>query len=291
MRKLMSRRGMVGLLFVLPAVLYFGLIYFYPLVQSFIMSFQSISFGEARFIGLDGYRSVLSDRVIIQSVKNTLAFTGMSVALTVILALLIAILLNEVSRTWRNILTTIFFLPLVSSLVAAALVWEWLYQPVYGLLNFLLESVGLPGQQWLNSPDTVLISLVIMNVWLRVGFAVIILTASLQSLPTSIFEAARLDGANRFRQIRHLTLPLLNPTIVLVVMIELIFAVKVFDQVYATTQGGPLNASRVVMLYLYETAFQWGRFGEASVVAVLIFLFLLVISVAQWYLARRTTEY
>ena len=130
-----------------------------------------------------------------------------------------------------------------------------------------------------------------MNVWLRVGFAVIILTASLQSLPTSIFEAARLDGANRFRQIRHLTLPLLNPTIVLVVMIELIFAVKVFDQVYATTQGGPLNASRVVMLYLYETAFQWGRFGEASVVAVLIFLFLLVISVAQWYLARRTTEY
>lgn len=291
MRKLMSRRGMVGLLFVLPAVLYFGLIYFYPLVQSFIMSFQSISFGEARFIGLDGYRSVLSDRVFIQSVKNTLAFTGMSVALTVILALLIAILLNEVSRTWRNILTTIFFLPLVSSLVAAALVWEWLYQPVYGLLNFLLESVGLPGQQWLNSPDTVLISLVIMNVWLRVGFAVIILTASLQSLPTSIFEAARLDGANRFRQIRHLTLPLLNPTIVLVVMIELIFAVKVFDQVYATTQGGPLNASRVVMLYLYETAFQWGRFGEASVVAVLIFLFLLVISVAQWYLARRTTEY
>lgn len=282
---------MVGLLFVLPAVLYFGLIYFYPLVQSFIMSFQSISFGEARFIGLDGYRSVLSDRVFIQSVKNTLAFTGMSVALTVILALLIAILLNEVSRTWRNILTTIFFLPLVSSLVAAALVWEWLYQPVYGLLNFLLESVGLPGQQWLNSPDTVLISLVIMNVWLRVGFAVIILTASLQSLPTSIFEAARLDGANRFRQIRHLTLPLLNPTIVLVVMIELIFAVKVFDQVYATTQGGPLNASRVVMLYLYETAFQWGRFGEASVVAVLIFLFLLVISVAQWYLARRTTEY
>lgn len=291
MRKLMSRRGMVGLLFVLPAVLYFGLIYFYPLVQSFIMSFQSISFGEARFIGLDGYRSVLSDRVFIQSVKNTLAFTGMSVALTVILALLIAILLNEVSRTWRNILTTIFFLPLVSSLVAAALVWEWLYQPVYGLLNFLLESVGLPGQQWLNSPDTVLLSLVIMNVWLRVGFAVIILTASLQSLPTSIFEAARLDGANRFRQIRHLTLPLLNPTIVLVVMIELIFAVKVFDQVYATTQGGPLNASRVVMLYLYETAFQWGRFGEASVVAVLIFLFLLVISVAQWYLARRTTEY
>ena len=282
---------MVGLLFVLPAVLYFGLIYFYPLVQSFIMSFQSISFGEARFIGLDGYRSVLSDRVFIQSVKNTLAFTGMSVALTVILALLIAILLNEVSRTWRNILTTIFFLPLVSSLVAAALVWEWLYQPVYGLLNFLLESVGLPGQQWLNSPDTVLLSLVIMNVWLRVGFAVIILTASLQSLPTSIFEAARLDGANRFRQIRHLTLPLLNPTIVLVVMIELIFAVKVFDQVYATTQGGPLNASRVVMLYLYETAFQWGRFGEASVVAVLIFLFLLVISVAQWYLARRTTEY
>ena len=291
MRKLMSRRGMVGLLFVLPAVLYFGLIYFYPLVQSFIMSFQSISFGEARFIGLDGYRSVLSDRVFIQSVKNTLAFTGMSVALTVILALLIAILLNEVSRTWRNILTTIFFLPLVSSLVAAALVWEWLYQPVYGLLNFLLESVGLPGQQWLNSPDTVLLSLVIMNVWLRVGFAVIILTASLQSLPTSIFEAARLDGANRFRQIRHLTLPLLNSTIVLVVMIELIFAVMVFDQVYATTQGGPLNASRVVMLYLYETAFQWGRFGEASVVAVLIFLFLLVISVAQWYLARRTTEY
>ena len=159
MRKLMSRRGMVGLLFVLPAVLYFGLIYFYPLVQSFIMSFQSISFGEARFIGLDGYRSVLSDRVFIQSVKNTLAFTGMSVALTVILALLIAILLNEVSRTWRNILTTIFFLPLVSSLVAGALVWEWLYQPVYGLLNFLLESVGLPGQQWLNSPDTVLLSL------------------------------------------------------------------------------------------------------------------------------------
>ena len=279
-----------GYAFILPAVLYFVLIYYYPLVQSVRMSFFRGGFGEAsRFVGIDNYRSVFSDPIFWMTVKNTFYFVILSVPTTVFLALMVSLLLNRIkNKKFRDLLSAAYFLPLVTSLVAAALVWDWIYQPIYGLFNYLLVAVGLPPQQWLSGITQVMPSLALINVWLRIGFDMIIFLAALQSIPEELVEAATIDGANAPRVFWYITLPLMNTQIVMVVIIELIFAFKVFDQIYATTAGGPANTSRVIIMYLYDMAFKWFKFGEASVVAIFVVISLLIISVLQWAFLRKS---
>ena len=285
-----DKRARIGYAFVLPAVIYFLLVYFYPLFQSIQMSFFRGGFGEApKFVGFASYENVFTDPMFWLTVRNTLYFVILSVPATVFLALMVAILLNRIkNRRFRDILSATYFLPLVTSLVAAALIWGWIYQPIYGLANYLLAIIGLPAQKWLSSTTQVMPSLAFINIWLRVGFDTIIFLAALQSIPDELMESAKIDGANALRTFRHITLPLLNPQIVMVSILELITAVKVFDQVYATTVGGPANASRVIMMYLYNMSFQWFKFSEASVVAIFIFISLLIISVLQWVFLRKS---
>lgn len=285
-----GKRARSGYAFVLPAVLYFVLIYYYPLVQSVRMSFFRGGFEEAsRFVGIDNYRSVFSDPIFWMTVKNTFYFVILSVPATVFLALMVSLLLNRTkNKIFRDLLSATYFLPLVTSLVAAALIWDWIYQPIYGLFNYLLVAVGLPPQQWLSSITQVMPSLALINVWLRIGFDTIIFLAALQSIPEELVEAATIDGANAPRVFWNITLPLMNTQIVMVVIIELIFAFKVFDQIYATTAGGPANTSRVIIMYLYDMAFKWFKFGEASVVAIFVVISLLIISVLQWAFLRKS---
>ena len=285
-----DKRARIGYAFVLPAVLYFMIVYFYPLFQSIQMSFFQGGFGETpRFVGIESYKYVFTDPMFWMTVKNTLYFVILSVPVTVFLALIVAILLNRIpNKKFRDILSATYFMPLVTSLVAAALIWGWIYQPIYGLANYLLAAIGLQPQKWLSSTTQVMPSLAVINIWLRVGFDTIIFLAALQSIPEELLEAAEIDGANTLRVFRHITLPLLNPQIVMVSILELITAVKVFDQVYATTVGGPANASRVIMMYLYDMSFQWFKFSEASVVAIFIFISLLIVSLLQWVFVRKT---
>jgi len=285
-----DKRARIGYAFVLPAVLYFILVYFYPLLQSVKMSFFRGGMGEAsRFVGLDSYKYVFSDSMFWLTVKNTLYFVVLSVPATVFLALMVALLLNQINnKKFRDLLSAIYFLPLVMSLVAAALIWGWIYQPIYGLANYLLAAIGLAPQKWLSSTTQVMPSLALINVWLRIGFDTIIFMAALQSIPDELLEASKIDGANAVSTFRHIILPLLNPQIVMVTILELITNVKVFDQVYATTVGGPANASRVVMMYLYDMSFQWFKFSEASVVAIFIFISLLIVSILQWVFVRKS---
>lgn len=287
-----DRQRRAGYFFISPALLYFVLIYFYPLFQSVWISFYRWSPTGSKYVGWQMYRKVWADPVFWLSVKNTFVLVLLSVPATVILALFMAILLQTIRQVQvRNLLTTFYFLPLVTSLVAAGLIWDWIYNPTYGLLNHLLGYVGIPGQQWLSSMTQVLPSLAIINIWARLGFAVLIFAAALQSIPTEFYDAAAIDGAGSWATFRHITLPLLNPQIVLVSIVELIFGFKVFDQVFVTTQGNPANASKVIILYLYENAFKWYKLGEASVIAILLFLFLLFISVVQWRFLRRKVTF
>lgn len=285
-----DKQARIGYAFVLPAVIYFMLVYFYPMFESVKMSFFQGGFGQAsRFVGLDSYKYVFTDPMFWQTVKNTLYFVLLSVPAIVILALIVAILLNRIeNKKFRDMLSATYFLPLVTSLVAAALIWGWIYQPIYGLANYILAAFGIPAQKWLSSTTQVMPSLSLINIWLRIGFDTIIFLAALQSIPEEQLEAARMDGANALKAFRHVTLPLLNPQIVMVSILELITAVKVFDQVYATTVGGPANASRVVMMYLYDMSFKWFKFSEASVVAIFIFISLLLFSLLQWVFVRKT---
>jgi ABC-type sugar transport system permease subunit len=292
-RSYMDRQRRAGLLFVLPALAYFSLVFLVPLIESVIGSFyRTVPGGASRFVGLRLYERVFTDPTFWQAVRNTVSLLLMSVPTTVVLALGVALGLHRLlSLRWRSAWTAMYFLPFSVSLVAAALIWQWMYDPVYGFLNYLLGRVGLPPQKWLQSLDQVRPSLALVNVWVRLGFDTIIFLAALQAIPGEYYEAAAIDGAGWWQSFRRVTLPLLNPQIVMVTILELIFNFKVFDTVYATTQGGPASASQTVIMLLYDTAFKYFRLGDASVMAIFVFVSLLLITLVQWRLFRRQVEY
>jgi len=216
----------------------------------------------------------------------------MSVPATVVLGLSVALGLHRIrSLRWRSAWTAMYFLPFSVSLVAAALIWQWMYDPLYGFLNHLLGRVGLPPLKWLQSLEMVRPSLALVNVWVRIGFDTVIFLAALQAIPAEYYEAAAIDGASRWQALWRLTLPLLNPQLVMVSILELIFNFKVFDTVYATTQGGPAGASQTVIMLLYDTAFKYFRLGDASVMAVFVFASLLLVTLVQWRFFRRQVQY
>ncbi len=289
----MDRQRRAGLLFVLPAVAYFSCVFLIPLGESVLGSFyRTQPGGTGQFVGLRLYQKVLTDPTFWQTVRNTVTLLFMSVPVTAVLALAVALGLHRLlSLRWRSVWTAMYFLPFSVSLVAAALVWQWIYDPVYGVLNHLLGRVGLPPLNWLQSLDLVLPSLALINVWARLGFDTLIFLAALQAIPGEYYEAASIDGASRWQIFGRVTLPLLNPQIVMVAILEIIFNFKVFDTVYATTQGGPAAASQTVIMLLYDTAFKFFRLGDASVIAVFVFVSLLALTLLQWRLFRRQVEY
>ena len=288
-----DRQNRAGFLFVLPALLFFGSVFLLPLAQSVMYSFYKIAPGGAKeFVGLRLYEKVLTDSTFWTAVRNTVQLLVFSVPTTVILALAVALGLNRIiSLKWRNVWAAMYFLPFATSLVAAALVWQWIYDPVYGFLNYALSFVGIPPQKWLQSLSQVLPSIAAVSVWVRIGFDTMIFLAALQSIPQEYYEAANMDGASAFQRLRYITLPLLNAQIIMVCILELIFNFKIFDQVYATTQGGPAGASQTIIMLLYDTAFKYFRFGDASVMAVFVFVTLMIVTLLQWRLFRKPVEY
>jgi len=289
----MDRRSRAGFLFVLPALLFFGAVFLLPLAQSIMYSFYKIAPGGAReFVGLRLYEKVLTDPTFWNAVSNTLQLLLISVPATVILSLAVALGLNRISSIrWRNVWASMYFLPFATSLVAAALIWQWIYDPIYGFLNYALSLLGIPPQKWLQSLFQVRPAIAAVSVWVRIGFDTMIFLAALQSIPEEYFEAANVDGASAAQRLRYITLPLLNAQIIMVCILELIFNFKMFDQVYATTQGGPAGASQTIIMLLYDTAFKYFRFGDASVMAVFVFVSLMVVTLVQWRLFRKPVQY
>jgi multiple sugar transport system permease protein len=289
----LDRRKRTGFLFVLPALLFFASVYLLPLAQSVMYSFYKIAPGGAReFVGLGRYEKVLTDPTFWTAVGNTIQLLLLSVPATVVCALAVALGLNRIENLkWRNVWASMYFLPFATSLVAAALIWQWIYEPVYGFLNYALSFVGIPPQKWLQSLTEVLPSIAAVSVWVRIGFDTMIFLAALQSIPQEYYEAAKMDGAGAWQRLRYITLPMLNAQIVMVLILELIFNFKIFDQVYATTQGGPGGASQTVIMLLYDTAFKYFRFGDASVMAVFVFVTLMVITLLQWRFLRKPIEH
>ncbi len=292
-RSISGRHIRTAYLFIAPTILYFLITFTYPTVQAFWLSLNKWSVIEgAEFVGLQQYVNALSDKLLWTAMKNTAFLALLSVPLTMALALGAALLFNAASRfPLRNLFRAIYFLPVITSAVAVAFVWGWVYQPDIGLLNALLRLLGMKGQMWISSPKQVLPSLAIMNIWFRLGFDMIIFWAGLRGIPSEFYDAAKVDGAGPVSRFWHITLPLLNPQIVLVAVIEIINALKVFDLVFIATSGGPVNASRVVVLHIYDLAFSWNKMGEASAVAIYLFAIIMIMTIAQWKLLSRQVEY
>jgi len=287
-----NRAAWVGFLFVLPAVLYFLVVYTYPFLETIKMSFELTKNEITRFVGLKNYAEVFTDKLFWKSAKQTLYMTLIAAPITVVLALLTAVLMDTLkSRGMRNTLQIASLLPMTVSLIAASLIFSWIFDPSYGIINRVLSSLGFAKQKFLTSKTQVIPTLSVITIWIRVGFGATILLAGLQSISKSYYEAAKIDGASEVKQFFKITIPLLNSQIVLVSITEIIFSVKTFEQVYITTSGGPVNSSRTLLIHLYETAFKFNKYEEASVVAVFLFVVLLVICIAQWVLLRKEIEY
>lgn len=294
-RTVKDKQVRAAYLFILPALAYFGVHYIVPVLYDLYLTVFRFSYVEApEFAGLEFYRAVFRDELFWRSMRNTFYLALLSVPAIMALSLIVAALLDGIkSRFIKNVFRTVYFLPVVTSGVAIAFVWSWLYEPSpnIGLINIVLYRLGLPTFNWLTSVQQVMPSIAIMNIWARLGFDMIIFMAGLQSIPEVYYEAARIDGASRVRSFFHITLPLLNPQIVLVAVYEVINVLKTFDIPYVATDGGPANASRVAVLHIYDQAFRFNALNEATVAALILFAIILLVTVLQWRLLNRPVEY
>jgi len=285
--------------FLAPALVLFGLTVFYPMLRALQYSLHKWPLGGTKvYVGLDNYRRLLfDDGDFRQSVEVTLYFTVLSVLPTILLALFAAVLLNDARLRLRGLFRTIYFVPVVTSLVAVGYVWRALLEPSFGLVNTVLDWFGLPGPGWLADPDWALDGIVLMAVWRDFGFYMVIFLAGLQAIPRDLGDAARSDGANAWQRFRHVTLPLLNPSILLAAVIGVINGLQLFTQVYVMTgsaqqlPGGPLGSTRSVVLYVVEQTFRPLEMGYGSAAAFVLFAMIMVVTLIQFRLIQRRFEY
>jgi multiple sugar transport system permease protein len=287
-----AREQFSGWAFVTPAaaiIILFGAV---PIVWSAVMSFQrnNLLSPNTPFVGLSNYRAMVHDPIVAQAIEHTLVYTALFVPGTMIVGLLLAVAMNRKIR-FISLYRTAAYATMAISTISEALVFIWLFDPSYGIVNYFLGLFGVPPQQFLNSPSEALYVIVIMTIWGWTGFAVVIYLAALQGVPQTLLEAAAIDGAGPWRTFRRVTLPLLSPASLFLAVWLSINALQLFDEVYLSTMGGPLNATTVLVYYLYEQAFQDFNFGYASAIAYLLFIVIIVITAIQFRVGRRFTYY
>lgn len=278
-------------LFLLPSALGILVFNLLPIGGSFYLSLTKWNLlGTPRFVGLQNYRDLFADSRFYQVMGQTFAFVGATVLLDVVLGLLLAVALHQRLKgvAW---LRAAYFIPYVSSMVAIAIVWGWLFDPRYGALNAFLQGLGLAPVFWLSDPRWALPSLVVVTVWKGLGYTMLLFLAGLQAIPKHYEEAASLDGASGWRTFRSVTLPLLSPTVFLVTTISLINAFQVFDVVYMLTGGGPANQTSVLVYWLYQNAFSYFNMGKATAIAYVLFALILAVTLVQWRLRKRWVVY
>lgn len=277
MSKLRKRESLEGYLFVAPLLV--GLTFFaaFPMVASLAMSFCKYDiFSAPKFIGTKNYADLVRDPMFWQSLKVTAIYSFVSVPIGLSLGLAVALLMNQKIKGIA-IFRTIYYLPAVVSGVAVALLWVWIFDPSYGLGNVVLRSLHLPQSQWLSSPKTSLLSLILMSFW-GVGGGMVIYLAGLQSVPQHLYEAADLDGANLLQKFLHVTLPMLTPVIFYNLIMGIIGSFQVFTQAFVMTSGGPVNSTLFYVLYLFRQAFNYYHMGYASAMAWVLFAIILVLT-------------
>ncbi|KAA3664338.1 MAG: sugar ABC transporter permease [Chloroflexi bacterium] len=267
-------------LFVSPWIL--GIIFLFggPIIASFGLSLTSwtgVSIESLQFVGLQNYQDIFSDELFRTSLINTIYYAVGSVSLGIVVSLFIAILLNQ-NVPGTGIFRTLFYLPSITAGVAMAVVWIWVFNPRVGLFNFLLGLVGVAGPAWLKDTNWALPALILMSLW-QTGSYIIILLAGLQGVPQSLYEAAEIDGANRWNQFRHVTLPMISPALFLVVVIATVNSFQIFVNIRVMTQGGPGTSTMVYVYYLYQNTFSYLRMGYGSALAWVLFV---VIGILTW---------
>ena len=283
-----------GMLFVLPAMLLIFVFFFLPVVAGLILSltdFDIYSLGSTehtRFVGAGNYLELLRSQVFWKALWNTLYFSLVAGPLTILLALGSALLLNAKAGRFKALFRTVYFAPVVTTLVAVAVVWRYLYHPRVGLINRFLGVFGIEQIDWLGDPAWAMPAIILLAVWKNFGYGAIIFLAGLQNAPEDLYEAARIDGAGPLKQFWHITLPSLAPTFVFVGLITAIGYVQIFAEPYVMTpEGGPLNSTLTIVLLMYREGFRWWNMGFAAAIAFILFVLVLAGAAIQAYARKR----
>ncbi len=286
------RQGWSALLFLSPTLLVFSIFVVFPVFFSLYLSFHTWNMfsSESAFVGLENYARILGSAEFWDVLKNTAFYTVGTIPLNMILALTIAVWLNK-KIAGKKLLRTAFFAPVVMSFVAAAVIWRWVFEPNFGLLNYCLSWFGIPAVNWLNDPTAAMFALIIMGTWKTFGVNMVLFSAGLQGIPEHYYEAAEIDGAGRWRKFWNITIPLLSPTTFFILVMSVIGSFQVFDAVYVLTSGGPLGRTKVLVFYLYEHAFKFFEMGYASAVAYVMFAIIFGLTLLQIRYLKGSVHY
>lgn len=297
---LRHRQQFWAYIFILVPLFFFLFIRIGPTLFSFNVSVRewNILSPEKPFVGLDNFAKIWQDfqnpkSVVRHAFQNTFAYVFIGMPLQLVLGLTFAIMLDRITHL-VSLFRAAYFIPFVTSTVAISWVWRWMYQPRFGPINLFLTFLGLPEQKFLLDPSQSLLSITAVAIWQGLGFAIIIFLAGLKQIPQMYYEAARIDGANRWQLFRHITLPLLNPTIVYLAVLQTISFLRMFTQVINMTRqgdGGPLNSTVTVVLHMYREGFGRYKMGSAAAIMVVLFLIIMVITLVQMRLLTRRVEY
>lgn len=268
-----------------PALLFFAFFSILPIIYAFFISFHEMNFLDSPvFIGLSNYKGLINDRHLFSALSVTTKYALSTVFIGGFLALVFAILINSVKKG-AAVFRAIYFLPVMTSLVAVGVIWSWLYQPRFGLLNSILGLFGISRQMWLSSPNTALPSAIAASIWQGMGFTIVIFLAGLKSIPGSLYEAAEVDGASKLQKTLYITIPLLRPTFIYLLITGFITGFQVFDQLYV--MSGPLNSTRGFIELLYVRAFSNYQMGRAAAMAFLLFAIIVTLTLIQFKFASK----
>jgi multiple sugar transport system permease protein len=279
--------------FLAPALLAIGIFFFVPVVAAFLLSFTDFdiyslgNFDYARIIGFRNYIQLINDPLFWKALKNTLYFLLVGGPLSVAVSLGAALLLQSKLVRFVGIFRTAMFAPVVTTLVAVAVVWRFVYHPRFGLLNYVLSLIGAGSIDWLGDSTWAMPALILMAVWKNFGYNMIIFIAGLQNIPQEFYEAASIDGAGKLQQFRSITIPMLAPTTIFISIITMIGYFQLFAEPYVMTQGGPLNSTLSVVLLMYQQGFRWWNMGYSAAIAFVLFAFILVGTLLQSWLQKR----
>jgi multiple sugar transport system permease protein len=284
------RKERSAYLFLAPGMLIFSLFTVFALLFAFYLTFHewSILEPDKPFVGLDNYARLGSDDTFLRSVLNTFYFTGASVPLSMIVGLSLALLLNQAIRA-RGFFRAVFFLPQVTPFVVVAIIWKWLYNGDFGLINYYLLEFGIIREPllWLSDQNLAMPAVVMMSVWAGVGFSMVIYLAGLQGVPAELHEAAMVDGASAIQRFFHITIPQLAPTTLFLLVMGIIGSLQVFTQIFIMTRGGPVERTTTMVYYIYQAAFKFFDMGYASTLAFALFAMTMVFTMIQLRLYRK----
>lgn len=285
-----KREAIIGYIFLLPWLVGFLAFLVGPMIASIYLSMTNYKMISAPvWIGLDNYERMLGDPLVKHSLTVTIKYTAFAVPLGMAAAMAVAVLLNQKIR-FSGVFRTVFYLPSVISGVAVALVFAWIFNYRFGILNYFLSLVGIDGPNWLGSPRYALWAFVVMSLW-GIGGNVVIYLAGLQGVPVALHEAATIDGAGAWTRFWKITLPLITPVILFTMIMGVIGSFQTFTQAYIMTGGGPANATMFFLLYLYKNAFNWFEMGYASALAWLLFIIILILTLVMWTTSARWVYY